>query len=70
MTVEELVKVLDKEVTFEIFRAHDREIIFESARSNNKDWEEVKSKIVSEFYPTTSNEIYIYIYQNWMKDDQ
>ena len=70
ITVEELVKVSDKEVAFEIFRAYDREIIFESARSDSKDWEDVKGKIVSEFYPTDSNEIYIYICQDWMKDDQ
>ena len=70
MIVEELVKILDKEVAFEIFRAHDREIIFESNRSNNKDWEGVKDKIISEFYPTDSNEIHIYICQDWMKDSQ
>ena len=27
MTVEELVKILDKEVTFEVLQAYDREII-------------------------------------------
>ena len=70
MTVEELVKVLDKEVAFEVFRAHDREIIFESTRSNSKDWEDVKGKTVFGFYPTDSNEIYIYICQDWMKGSQ
>lgn len=70
MTVGELVRVIDKEVAFKVFRAHDREIIFESTRSNSKDWEEVKGKTVSEFYPTDSNEIYIYIHQDWMKDIQ
>lgn len=70
MTVEELVSVLNKEVAFEIFQAHDRGIIFESTRSNSEDWKEVKDKIVSGFYPTDSNEIYIYICQDWMKNTQ
>ena len=35
MTVEELVKVLDKEVTFEVLQAYDREILFDSTSSNH-----------------------------------
>ena len=37
MTVEELVKILDKEVTFEVLQAYDREIIFELSNFSDKD---------------------------------
>lgn len=70
MTVEELVKVLDKEVTFEVLQGYDREIIFESSnfsdRDNNKKWEEVKNRIVYEFYPTDTRELFIYVYPSFM----
>lgn len=67
MTVETLISVLDKEVTFEVFQAYDNEILFNSSmsRSNNYEWENVKNRIVSEFYPTDTRELYIYVEPNW-----
>ena len=64
MTVEELVKVLDKEVTFEVLQAYDREILFDSTNSNHE-WESVKDKIVVKFYPTDTRELYIYVFPDW-----
>lgn len=67
MTVETLINVLDKEVTIEVFQAYDNEILFDSSRSrsNNYEWENVKNRIVSEFYPTDTRELYIYVEPNW-----
>ena len=46
MTVETLISVLDKEVTFEVFQSYDNEILFDSSRSrsNNYEWKNVKGK--------------------------
>lgn len=72
MTVEELVKILDKEVTFEVLQAYDREIIFESSnfsdKDNNKKWQEVKDRIVYEFYPTDTRELFIFVYPTFMEN--
>ncbi len=72
MTVEELVKILDKEVTFEVLQAYDREIIFElsnfSDKDNNKKWQEVKDRIVYEFYPTDTRELFIFVYPTFMEN--
>lgn len=69
MTVESLINILDKEITFEIFQAHDNVILFDSSRSrsDNYEWENVKNRIVSEFYPTDTRELYIYVLPNWRK---
>ena len=67
MTVEELVKVLDKEVTFEVLQAYDREILFDSTNSNHE-WESVKDKIVVEFYPTDTRKLYIYVFPDWISN--
>lgn len=72
MTVEELVKILDKEVTFEVLQAYDRGIIFESSnfsdKDNNKKWQEVKDRIVYEFYPTDTRELFIFVYPTFMEN--
>lgn len=72
MTVEELVKILDKEVTFEVIQAYDREIIFESSnfsdKDNNKKWQEAKDRIVYEFYPTDTRELFIFVYPTFMEN--
>lgn len=67
MTVETLIGVLDKEVTFEVFQAYDNEILFDSSRSRsrNYEWENVKNRIVTEFYPSDARELYIYVLPNW-----
>lgn len=67
MTVETLINVLDKEVTFEILQAHDNVVLFESSRSisGNYEWKNVKNRIVSEFYPTDTRELYIYVFPDW-----
>lgn len=71
MTAEELVKVLSREVTFEILQAYDRNILFESSdfndKCNSKKWEEVKDSIVYEFYPTDTRELFIFVYPKFMK---
>lgn len=64
MTVEELVKVLDKEVTFEVLQAYDRGILFDSSNSYHE-WGSVKDRIVIEFYPTDTRELYIFVEPNW-----
>lgn len=68
MTVETLIGVLDKEVTFEVFQAYDNEILFDSSRSRstNYEWKNVKNRIVSEFYPSDTRELYIYVLPNWI----
>lgn len=72
MTVEELVKILDKEVTFEVLQAYDRGIIFESSnfsdKDNNKKWQEVKDRIVYEFYPTDTRELFIFVYPTFIEN--
>lgn len=67
MTVETLISVLDKEVTFEVFQAYDNEILFDSlrSRSNSSEWGNVKNRIVSEFYPTDTRELFIYVLPDW-----
>ena len=69
MTVETLMSVLDKEVTFEVFQSYDNEILFDSSRSrsNNYEWKNVKNRIVSEVYPTDTRELYIYVEPDWRK---
>lgn len=67
MTVEELVKVLDKEITFEVLQAHNREILFDST-SNNHKWENVKDRTIIKFYPTDTRELYIYVHPDWLSD--
>ncbi len=72
MTVEELLNVLDREVTFEVLQAYDREIIFASSeygdKNDNKKWEEVKNRIVYEFYPTDTRELFIFVYPIFMEN--
>lgn len=72
MTVEELLNVLDREVTFEVLQAYDREIIFSSSeyedKNDNKKWEEVKNRIVYEFYPTDTRELFIFVYPIFMEN--
>lgn len=74
MTIEELIKVLDREVTFEILQAYDREILFESSefdnKYNSKKWEEVKNRIVYEFYPTDTRELLIFVYPGFMQTEK
>lgn len=70
MTVEELVKVLDKEVVFEVYQAYNRGILFNSSssyRDGTYNWDKVKNMIVSEFYPTDVRELYIYVVPDWDK---
>lgn len=72
MTVELLISVLDKEVTFNVFQAYDNKILFDSQSGlgliDNKDeWENVKNRIVSEFYPTDTRELFIYVIPDWRK---
>lgn len=71
MTVEELVNVLDREVTFDVLQAYDREILFESIENYNNDcccqkWKKIKNRIVLEFYPTDTRELSIFLYPEFM----
>lgn len=74
MTVEELVKILNREVIFEVLQAYDRKIIFESSEYSNKDnnekWNEVKNRIVNEICPSDTGEIFIYVYPEFMKSNE
>ena len=58
MTVESLISVLDKEVTFNVFQAYDNKILFDSQSglglSDNKD-------------PTDKRELFIYVLPDWRK---
>lgn len=70
MTVESLISVLDKEVTFNVFQAYDNKILFDSQSglgliNDNCEWENVKNRIVSEFYPTDTRELFIYVIPDW-----
>lgn len=72
MTVESLISVLDKEVTFNVFQAYDNKILFDSQSglglSDNMDeWENVRNRIVSEFYPTDKRELFIYVLPDWRR---
>lgn len=72
MTVESLISVLDKEVTFNVFQAYDNKVLFDSQSGlgliDNKDeWEKVKNRIISEFYPTDTRELFIYVIPDWEK---
>lgn len=64
MTVEALVNVLDKEVTFEVYSAYNNGVLFDSLKCDDK-WEDVKDKTVVEFYPTDTRELYIYVSPDW-----
>ena len=71
MTFETLIGVLNREVIFEVFQAYDNnKILFDSSSGlelidNNYEWGNIKNRIVSEFYPTDTRELHIFVEPNW-----
>lgn len=72
MAVEDLFKVLSKDVVFSVFESGSNEILFESnntySEDYNKRWEDIRGRRIFQVSPTDHGEVFIYINPKFVKE--